>query len=244
VPRQKVEDGVEGVGHYSNPGAAELKTETKDPEEFPGNESERGKVNFPESGQPHQPGGRAQQRMAASGPFPLLVEGSWGSDPPKNLSTKLQMYFQSPKRSGGGECEVRAEPGSPGRFLVLFFPEDGEGREGSAEDQAGSFCGDTGGPMGEGGRRVEEEVSSSSEGRWQGLESRAQPEYCYSPARLGAAWRNCASQSVSLSCLSLLRLFHLGKKGAKKHGTSRAFFVVHDSGVPWEGERHCYHIWM
>uniref|UniRef100_A0A8C0W5K6 Poly [ADP-ribose] polymerase n=1 Tax=Castor canadensis TaxID=51338 RepID=A0A8C0W5K6_CASCN len=34
------------------------------------------------------------------------------------------MYFQSPKRSGGGECEVRAEPGSPGRFLVLFFPED------------------------------------------------------------------------------------------------------------------------
>lgn len=67
--------------------------------------------------------------MAASGPFPLLVEGSWGPDPPKNLVTKLQMYFQSRKRSGGGECEVRQEPGSPPRFLVLFFPEDGEGRK-------------------------------------------------------------------------------------------------------------------
>lgn len=70
--------------------------------------------------------------MAAPGYFPLLVEGSWGPNPPKNLSTKLQMYFQSPKKSGGGECEVRQEPGSPGRFLVLFYPEDGEGRAGTA----------------------------------------------------------------------------------------------------------------
>ncbi|XP_036075687.1 protein mono-ADP-ribosyltransferase PARP14 isoform X2 [Rousettus aegyptiacus] len=58
--------------------------------------------------------------MAAPGFFPLRVEASWGSDPPKNLSAKLQMYFQSPKRSGGGECEVRQEPGHPARFLVLF----------------------------------------------------------------------------------------------------------------------------
>ncbi|XP_053420842.1 protein mono-ADP-ribosyltransferase PARP14 isoform X2 [Nycticebus coucang] len=62
--------------------------------------------------------------MAESGSFPLLVEGSWGPEPPKNLSTKLQMYFQSSKRSGGGECEVRQDPGSPSRFLVLFHPED------------------------------------------------------------------------------------------------------------------------
>ncbi|XP_007175686.2 protein mono-ADP-ribosyltransferase PARP14 [Balaenoptera acutorostrata] len=62
--------------------------------------------------------------MAASGSFPLLVEGSWGPQPPKNLSTKLQMYFQSQKRSGGGECEVRQAPGSPPRFLVLFYPDD------------------------------------------------------------------------------------------------------------------------
>ncbi|XP_029795296.1 protein mono-ADP-ribosyltransferase PARP14 isoform X2 [Suricata suricatta] len=62
--------------------------------------------------------------MAMPGSFLLLVEGSWGPDPPKNLSTKLQMYFQSPKRSGGGECEVRQEPGTPGRFLVFFHPVD------------------------------------------------------------------------------------------------------------------------
>ncbi|XP_063577799.1 protein mono-ADP-ribosyltransferase PARP14 isoform X1 [Pongo abelii] len=62
--------------------------------------------------------------MAVPGSFPLLVEGSWGPDPPKNLNTKLQMYFQSPKRSGGGECEVRQDPRSPSRFLVLFYPED------------------------------------------------------------------------------------------------------------------------
>ncbi|ELK38095.1 Poly [ADP-ribose] polymerase 14 [Myotis davidii] len=62
--------------------------------------------------------------MAAPGYFPLLVEGSWGPDPPKSLITKLQLYFQSQKRSGGGECEVRQEPGSPARFLVLFHPLD------------------------------------------------------------------------------------------------------------------------
>ncbi|XP_028608059.1 protein mono-ADP-ribosyltransferase PARP14 [Grammomys surdaster] len=62
--------------------------------------------------------------MAASGSFPLLVEGSWGPEPPKNLINKLQMYFQSRKKSGGGECEVVPEPGNPARFRVLFFPED------------------------------------------------------------------------------------------------------------------------
>ncbi|XP_041529416.1 protein mono-ADP-ribosyltransferase PARP14-like [Microtus oregoni] len=63
--------------------------------------------------------------MAASGPFPLLVEGSWGSNPPKTLIKKLQMYFQSRKKSGGGECEVVLQPGSPvASFLVLFSPED------------------------------------------------------------------------------------------------------------------------
>ncbi|XP_070262437.1 protein mono-ADP-ribosyltransferase PARP14-like isoform X2 [Myotis yumanensis] len=62
--------------------------------------------------------------MAAPGYFPLLVEGSWGPDPPKSLTTKLQLYFQSQKRSGGGECVVRQEPGSPARFLVLFHPLD------------------------------------------------------------------------------------------------------------------------
>lgn len=68
--------------------------------------------------------------MAAPAFFPLLVEGSWGPYPPNNLSTKLQVYFQSRKRSGGGECEVRQEPGNPERFLVLFHRRDGERRLG------------------------------------------------------------------------------------------------------------------
>lgn len=86
-------------------------------------------------------------RMAVPGSFPLLVEGSWGPDPPKNLSTKLQMYFQSRKKSGGGECEVHQDPRSPSRFLVLFYPEDGEGREGWGEEGAPlpSLQGDGGG---------------------------------------------------------------------------------------------------
>lgn len=101
--------------------------------------------------------------MAAPGYFPLLVEGSWGTDPPKSLITKLQLYFQSQKRSGGGECEVRQEPGSPARFLVLFHPLDGEGRRGGGERRPwGSPCGDTwtGARSGTG--------SSSSSWRWAG----------------------------------------------------------------------------
>ncbi|XP_075821311.1 protein mono-ADP-ribosyltransferase PARP14-like isoform X6 [Microtus pennsylvanicus] len=62
--------------------------------------------------------------MAESGPFPLMVEGSWGPDPPKTLINKLQMYFQSRKKSGGGECEVVPQPGNPASFLVLFSTED------------------------------------------------------------------------------------------------------------------------
>ena len=83
-------------------------------------------------------------RMAAPGSFPLLVEGSWGSQPPKNLSTKLQMYFQSRKRSGGGECEVCPVPGSSNRFLVLFYPDDGERGKGCrGEGKLGSSSGET-----------------------------------------------------------------------------------------------------
>lgn len=91
--------------------------------------------------------------MAAPGSFPLLVEGSWGPHPPKNLSTKLQMYFQSQKRSGGGECEVRQAPGSPPRFLVLFYPDDGEGDKGcGGEGTAGALLPGKPGAGARGGR--------------------------------------------------------------------------------------------
>ncbi|XP_054685116.1 protein mono-ADP-ribosyltransferase PARP14-like isoform X2 [Grus americana] len=54
------------------------------------------------------------------GAFPLLVRGDWGSaEPPPALRKKLLCYFQSQKRSGGGECELRAGTG-PGHLLVCF----------------------------------------------------------------------------------------------------------------------------
>ncbi|XP_037254015.1 protein mono-ADP-ribosyltransferase PARP14-like isoform X2 [Falco rusticolus] len=52
------------------------------------------------------------------GAFPLLVRGDWGAaGPPPALRKKLLCYFQSQKRSGGGECELRA---GPGHLLVCF----------------------------------------------------------------------------------------------------------------------------
>ncbi|XP_054685117.1 protein mono-ADP-ribosyltransferase PARP14-like [Grus americana] len=55
------------------------------------------------------------------GAFPLLVRGDWGSaEPPPALRKKLLCYFQSQKRSGGGECELRAGTG-PGHLLVCFI---------------------------------------------------------------------------------------------------------------------------
>lgn len=38
--------------------------------------------------------------------FPVLVEGDWGPSVSKSLKNKLLCYFQSPKRSGGGECKI------------------------------------------------------------------------------------------------------------------------------------------
>ncbi|KAJ6665477.1 hypothetical protein lerEdw1_003318 [Lerista edwardsae] len=37
---------------------------------------------------------------------PVLVEGDWGPSVSKSLKNKLLCYFQSPKRSGGGECKI------------------------------------------------------------------------------------------------------------------------------------------
>ncbi|XP_021254186.1 poly [ADP-ribose] polymerase 14 isoform X3 [Numida meleagris] len=56
------------------------------------------------------------------GSFPLLVRGDWGSaEPPAALRKKLLLYFQSPKRSGGGECELRE---GAGQLLVCFAQPD------------------------------------------------------------------------------------------------------------------------
>ncbi|KAM9010019.1 protein mono-ADP-ribosyltransferase PARP14 [Ara ararauna] len=63
---------------------------------------------------------RAAMAGQRQGGFPLLVRGDWGSaKPPPALRKKLLCYFQSQKRSGGGECELRVGTGT-GHLLVCF----------------------------------------------------------------------------------------------------------------------------
>ncbi|XP_013925208.1 PREDICTED: poly [ADP-ribose] polymerase 14-like [Thamnophis sirtalis] len=55
-------------------------------------------------------------------PFPLLVQGAWGSpDLPKIVRNKILRYFQSRKKSGGGECEIQKQGG---QILVCFAQEE------------------------------------------------------------------------------------------------------------------------
>lgn len=82
----------------------------------------------PDEKRKRKAGGRGRG-VAMAGPraatFPLLVCGDWGAgEPPAALRKKLLLYFQSHKRSGGGECELQ---GGPGHLLVCFARPDGEG---------------------------------------------------------------------------------------------------------------------
>uniref|UniRef100_A0A8C6YAD2 Poly [ADP-ribose] polymerase n=1 Tax=Naja naja TaxID=35670 RepID=A0A8C6YAD2_NAJNA len=61
--------------------------------------------------------------MAASYRFPLVVEGNWGCSLSKTLKNKLLCYFQSPKRSGGGECKILVDPGREEQITVYFAQE-------------------------------------------------------------------------------------------------------------------------
>ncbi|XP_074495688.1 protein mono-ADP-ribosyltransferase PARP14-like [Sebastes fasciatus] len=52
-------------------------------------------------------------------PPPLTVEGVWSPDQIRTVNNKLQLYFQSKKKSSGGDCRVKAEDGAP-RAAVHF----------------------------------------------------------------------------------------------------------------------------
>ncbi|XP_077176452.1 protein mono-ADP-ribosyltransferase PARP14 [Paroedura picta] len=55
-------------------------------------------------------------------PFAVLVKGDWGgAGPPKGVRNKLLCYFQSRKKSGGGECELQLRSG---QVLVCFAKEE------------------------------------------------------------------------------------------------------------------------
>ncbi|XP_010712168.1 protein mono-ADP-ribosyltransferase PARP14 [Meleagris gallopavo] len=85
-----------------------------------------GRFRSPRRRNENESGSAEGQSAAMAGPrpgsFPLLVRGDWGTaEPPAALRKKLLLYFQSPKRSGGGECELR---GGPGQLLVCFAQPD------------------------------------------------------------------------------------------------------------------------
>uniref|UniRef100_A0A8C1GLI2 Poly [ADP-ribose] polymerase n=1 Tax=Cyprinus carpio TaxID=7962 RepID=A0A8C1GLI2_CYPCA len=40
-------------------------------------------------------------------PYPTIVEGNWESEQAKSVKNKLQIYFQSKKKSQGGDCAVK-----------------------------------------------------------------------------------------------------------------------------------------
>ncbi|KTG46693.1 hypothetical protein cypCar_00039653 [Cyprinus carpio] len=40
-------------------------------------------------------------------PYPIIVEGNWESEQAKSVKNKLQIYFQSKKKSQGGDCAVK-----------------------------------------------------------------------------------------------------------------------------------------
>ncbi|XP_031600671.2 protein mono-ADP-ribosyltransferase PARP14-like isoform X1 [Oreochromis aureus] len=54
---------------------------------------------------------------------PVTVEGDWTPAQTKALKNKLQIYFQSKKKSSGGDCRVEAEEGAPRAAVYFSSPE-------------------------------------------------------------------------------------------------------------------------
>ncbi|XP_043850620.1 protein mono-ADP-ribosyltransferase PARP14-like [Dromiciops gliroides] len=61
--------------------------------------------------------------MEIPGSFPLVLEGPWDPNPSKKLCNKLQCYFQSHRRSGGGECVLTPQR-DRAEILLLFEHEE------------------------------------------------------------------------------------------------------------------------
>ncbi|KAA0703895.1 Poly [ADP-ribose] polymerase 14 [Triplophysa tibetana] len=56
-------------------------------------------------------------------PYPIAVEGEWSPEQAKSLKNKLQIYFQSKKKSQGGDCVVRFNENTSA-VTVLFKSSD------------------------------------------------------------------------------------------------------------------------
>ncbi len=55
--------------------------------------------------------------------YPIIVEGDWGPGHAKSVTNKLQIYFQSKKKSQGGDCVVQYNEGSSSA-TILFKSSD------------------------------------------------------------------------------------------------------------------------
>lgn len=56
---------------------------------------------------------------------PLIVEGDWGREETSRVKVKLEVYFGSKNKSGGGECLVQVEDGGL-KAAVYFMDAQGE----------------------------------------------------------------------------------------------------------------------
>ncbi|KAF7661629.1 hypothetical protein LDENG_00257320 [Lucifuga dentata] len=54
-------------------------------------------------------------------PYPVSVEGSWSPAQTGSLKNKLQIYFQSRKKSDGGDCRVEVEEHREAARATVFF---------------------------------------------------------------------------------------------------------------------------
>uniref|UniRef100_A0A8C7VB42 PAR14-like first RRM domain-containing protein n=1 Tax=Oncorhynchus mykiss TaxID=8022 RepID=A0A8C7VB42_ONCMY len=57
-------------------------------------------------------------------PYPITIDVSWTNSVSKGIQNKLQIYFQSKKKSSGGDCLVHYEDQRSTRATVYFKSED------------------------------------------------------------------------------------------------------------------------
>uniref|UniRef100_A0A9J8AV17 Poly [ADP-ribose] polymerase n=1 Tax=Cyprinus carpio carpio TaxID=630221 RepID=A0A9J8AV17_CYPCA len=54
-------------------------------------------------------------------PYSIIVEGDWGPEHAKSVKNKLQIYFQSKKKSQGGDCVVEYKPNDGSNSATILF---------------------------------------------------------------------------------------------------------------------------
>ncbi|CDQ87419.1 unnamed protein product [Oncorhynchus mykiss] len=57
-------------------------------------------------------------------PYPITIDVSWTNSVSKGIQNKLQIYFQSKKKSSGGDCLVHYEDQRSTSATVYFKSED------------------------------------------------------------------------------------------------------------------------